>query len=63
MTLSRRWIITCDSRDCFEILICPPGNDPIYGDDRGTAGIYVSDHGWEARPNRQETYCPDHRKD
>jgi hypothetical protein len=58
--IERRWVLRCDEPDCNAVLVCPPPDDVIYGDDKGNAGISAVECGWDARPNRRETYCPEH---
>lgn len=58
--IERRWIVRCDEAGCTTVLVCPAPDDVIYGDDKGNAGITAVESGWDARPNRSETYCPTH---
>lgn len=46
-------------KGCEQVIVVPPYDDGV-PDTKWEAGAHVSDQGWDARPNRRETYCPRH---
>ncbi|NUS57065.1 MAG: hypothetical protein HOV66_19745 [Streptomycetaceae bacterium] len=56
MSIRRRWVATCDAPGCDAAV-------PLIGDQfdgKFELGLQVYEAGWDAAPNKDETYCPEH---